>query len=103
MLMHVDMTTPTDDSGQSLPPLPKSLPTKYETEVYTHISMVSVQSPSSYDRLACLGNAILNLVVTQNLFDYEPKIMRPGQIAETRQEFVSHETIKTWAMRYNLH
>jgi ribonuclease III len=86
---------------ETLPPLPEPLPTQYETEVFTHISTVSNQSPSkSYERLACLGNAVLNLVVTQILFDHQPQLV-PGRIHGTRADVVAIDTVKVWGRLYN--
>jgi len=88
-----------------LPDLPDPLPNlpmrveQCPDEVFTHSGSVSELRPNDYERLACLGNAVLNLLVTQVLVDEKQEFTK-GQICEIKKLYVAHQMVNRWGLEY---
>lgn len=89
-------TTPGLDS---LPPLPV-IDDKYIDVVFTHPSSETA-SGSSYDRLEFLGDAYIEVIATQLIFDRLAHLPA-GRMSQVRESLVKNESIGQYTVLYGL-
>jgi len=87
-----------------LPPLPPLAP-HLEKAVFTHASL-AVQDPDkpehvNYERLEFLGDAHLELMASQVIFERYSS-STPGKMSAVREELVKNDTICNFARQYGL-
>jgi dsRNA-specific ribonuclease len=82
-----------------LPPVDEDL----KSQIHTHSSSISTNSPIPYNRLALLGGASLLLAVTKILFNYTDNhtdFLEPAKISELRCFYVSTRNVSSWGRAY---
>lgn len=82
-----------------LPPLP-SIDDQYKTAVFTHQSSAGPNG-TSYDRLEFLGDAYLELIASQLIFEHLPDLTA-GRMSQVRESMVKNETIGQYSVLYGL-
>ncbi|EXJ86862.1 hypothetical protein A1O3_03816 [Capronia epimyces CBS 606.96] len=82
-----------------LPPLP-SIGDQYRGDVFTHPSSAG-SSHASYDRLEFLGDAYLELIASQLIFERLPDLSA-GRMSQVRESIVKNETIGQYSVLYGL-
>lgn len=78
-----------------LPPVDEDL----KSQIHTHSSSISTNSPIPYNRLALLGGASLLAAVTKILFNH-PDFLEPRRISELRSFYVSTLNVSSWGCAY---
>lgn len=78
-----------------LPPVDEDL----KSQIHTHSSSISTNSPIPYNRLALLGGASLLVAVTKILFNHTD-FLEPGKISELRSFYVSNRNVSSWGRAY---
>ncbi|EXJ88090.1 hypothetical protein A1O1_05018 [Capronia coronata CBS 617.96] len=88
---------PVDD--RLLPSLP-SIDDQYKSVVFIHPSSAGPNNPS-YDRLEFLGDAYLELIASQLIFERSPDLSA-GRMSQVRESMVKNETIGQYSVLYGL-
>jgi ribonuclease III len=84
---------------QDLPPLPP-IDKKYDSQVHTHSSSITLTTPTSYDRLTTLGVPTLSLAILTILYTTSTADVRV--LTKSKDNFISTETVTRWGRAYNL-
>ncbi|MFD0704426.1 ribonuclease III [Alloscardovia venturai] len=96
----IDEPNPTDQARTLYHKLGNALTTEHLIEALTHRSfMHEHEGAPSYERLEFLGDAVLELVVTETLFSQHPNFSE-GQMAKIRAKAVSEESLAPIARDY---
>lgn len=78
-----------------LPPVDQDL----KSQIHTHSSSISTNSPIPYNRLALLGDASLHVAVTKILFSHTV-FLEPGKLCELRNFYVANRNVSYWGRAY---
>lgn len=84
-------------SPGSLPPLP-DIDEKYVDEVFTH---VTVSANTNYDRLEFLGDAYIEVIASQLIYERIPTLPA-GRMSQLRESLVKNETLGQYTVLYGL-
>nr|KAK5438986.1 hypothetical protein LTR18_008421 [Exophiala xenobiotica] len=84
-------------SPGSLPPLP-NIDEKYVDEVFTHMS---VSPTTNYDRLEFLGDAYIEVIASQLIYERLPDLPA-GRMSQLRESLVKNETLGQYTVLYGL-
>ena len=74
----------------------------YLFQAFTHPSYMSNRFTGSYQRLEFIGDAVLDLLVTQYLFNDE-KEHSPGELTDLRQALVNNKFFAHLSTKHNFH
>ena len=74
----------------------------YLFQAFTHPSYMSNRFTGSYQRLEFIGDAVLDLLVTQYLFNDE-KEHSPGELTDLRQALVNNKFFAHLSIKHNFH
>jgi endoribonuclease Dicer len=74
----------------------------YVFQAFTHPSYMSNRYTGSYQRLEFIGDAVLDLLVTQYLFNDE-KEHSPGELTDLRQALVNNKFFAHLSIKHNFH
>lgn len=88
--------------GESFPPAPE-IDSKYSEIVFTHPSVASkdsnISESASYDRLEFLGDAYLEVIASELIFDRFSNLTA-GRMSQVRESLVKNETLAKVAEAY---
>jgi hypothetical protein len=72
-------------------------------EAFTHPTFSDNTITGSYQRLEFLGDAILDFLVTQHIYNNCKKDLRPGELTDLRSALVNNNIFAVIAVQNNYH